>query len=264
MGSNTMLFAMTRFAVVAVLSLTFYRDSLAEPLTISIATGEFPPLYTETTETNGVVLQVVAEAFASVDIQVAYEFVPWARANRYAQTGKTDASCCWFEQVERASFAHYSNPVFSYSYSFFHLTTTEFNWETIEDLIGIPLGATISYTYTTEFTQAEKDEVITVDRVASDLLNLKKLLYGRIVAFPLNTDVGYYLIQKNFEPEQQAQFTHHPKPLFKNFVHLVFPKRNEQSTRLLALFNNGLRIIKNNGAYQKILTDYQELNKVHN
>lgn len=238
----------------AILLLSSKANCLSEE--IVIVTGEFPPLYTEHTKTHGVVLQIVKEVFSAVDIQVEFMFIPWARADQYAKVGGADASCCWFEQDERKKYGYYSDPIFSYSYSFFYLKSTAFDWANVADLRGIVIGATRGYTYTKEFTEAENNKILTVHRATSDIQNLKKLLYGRVQIFPLNTDVGYYLMKKEFSPEDAALITHHPKPLFKKPIHLVFPKNAEQSTRLRSLFNKGLKFILNNGRYSQIVKEY--------
>lgn len=225
---------------------------------VHIATGEFPPLYTEHSETNGIVLQLVSEALQTVKLEARFHFRPWARANYDAKSRRFDASCCWFAQEERAKHAHYSDPVFAYSYSFFHLRAITFDWNLVEDLTGYKLGGTGSYTYTAEFTQAEKNKIIDVQRTSSDLKNLHMLLAGRIDAFPLNTDVGYYILKHEFSKKEAESITHHPKPLMYNYVHLVAPKQSPDSLKLIDAFNRGLILLKASGRYQQLIDAYEE------
>ena len=226
---------------------------------ITIATGEFHPLYSSKNGGRGPVLQVVREAFKLASIDVGYLFLPWPRAEAYGKYGKTDASCCWFFQRERAEKALYSIEVYPYTYSFFHLKTTDFDWEYIQDLQSYRIGATTSYTYTPEFTQAEKSGKINVARINNDLSNLRKLLDRRIDIFPMNTDVGNYLLETELSKDHDVSLvTVHPKPLVESHVSLLFPRGVEGSKRLQKLFNQGLVDLRASGRYYEILNEYKE------
>ncbi|WED23947.1 transporter substrate-binding domain-containing protein [Vibrio sp. JC009] len=233
------------------IGLLAHKASYAEEITI--ATGHLPPLYCEIAPDNGRVLNIVRAAFDAVGIQVNYDFMPWPRVNYHAKSGKKDASCCWFNQEERAEHALYSEGVYAYNYSFYYLKKTDFDWDSIEDLKGFQLGGTEGYSYTPEFTAAEKAGVINVKRTSSDLKNFRMLLAGRIDAFPVNVDYANYVLKTEMSPEDVHRFTHHPNPLRVDYVHLVFPKQNEKSARLQEAFDQGMQIIHANGVYKAIV-----------
>lgn len=238
------------------LSVTLSSYCLAQEITI--ATGEFPPLYTAKSETNGLVLHLVKEAFAAEGITANFQFVPWKRASENTKNATVDASCCWFITDERAKYAEFSEPVFIDSYSFFHLKTTDFNWDTIEDLKGYRIGATLGYAYSKEFTDAEKAKTISVQRGADDNDNLKKLFGKRIDIVLLNNDTGYYSLKTKFSADHLAKITHHPKPLLTSDIHLMFPKSKPNTPQLMESLKKGLATIKSNGRYQKIVDDYEK------
>jgi polar amino acid transport system substrate-binding protein len=240
------------------LSVCMAMPTISAAEEITVATGEFQPLYTAKTDTNGVVLQLVKAAFAAEGVTVKYKFFPWKRTFETVKAGNADAACCFFDTAERKQVVNYTQPIYAYANSFFHLKSTKFDWSSIEDLKKYRIGATTGYAYTPEFIEAEKSKAISVQRIANDNDNLKKLLGGRIDIFPLNSDVGYYTLKTKFTPEQAEQITSHPKPLFKDNVHVIVPKSSANGQRLIETFNKGVATIKENGTYQKIVDDYEK------
>jgi polar amino acid transport system substrate-binding protein len=94
-----------------------------------------------------------------------------------------------------------------------------------------------------------------VVRNETDIQNMTSLLRGEIDIFVVNPDVGYYLIQQHFRPEERKKFACHPKPLRTSTNHVIFPKQNSKSERLLHRFNDGLRQLKASGKYDQYFTE---------
>ena len=72
-----------------------------------------------------------------------------------------------------------------------------------------------------------KNGIIKVERVPKDEMNFKKLLKKRINIFPLDADIGYSMINKNFKPEKAFKFTHNNNHLRKIAYHIIFSKKIE-------------------------------------
>jgi polar amino acid transport system substrate-binding protein len=229
-------------------------DSFAEK-TIRLATGEWAPFISKDLKHGGVVLQVITEAFALVDVKVEYGFFPWARAKQIAQDGRWDGTAIWGVSLEREEYFYYSDLVMSSPYVFFHLKSYPFDWDTWEDIAGIPMGGLIATNYGKDFKRLEAAGKMKVEWVPHDLQNFKKLLSGRIKVVPLELDVGYHIINANFTPEEASLFTHHPKPDVNAFYHLLLTKKNKDNIKMLFLFNKGLRQLRASGAYDKYFDD---------
>lgn len=226
--------------------------------TLSIATGDYPPGYSEYAPHYGYTLHVVEEAFAQVGIEVKYHFLPWKRAFEDTRLGESyDATCCWFLSEDRETFFYVSDPVIeTEGFYFFHLKEKAFDWHQLSDLQPLRIGATRGYTLGDEFYAAEAAGELEVMWVNQDIQALRMLRLGRVDIVPLDTMAGYELIRKNFTPEEQALFTHHAFPLLQSPTHLLFPKaREEESLRLRQQFNEGLQRLKASSAFDAIMDD---------
>ncbi len=231
---------------IACFSTTLYAGD-----TIRIAVGEWDPYISEDLKHHGVITQILSEAFALEGVTAEFTYFPWQRALFEVQRGTQDATPGWSPVPEREAHFHFTNSFMDESMVFFHLKSTPFNWNTIDDLSNIPIGGVLYYNYLEAFEKAEKSGKITVDRTTSELLNFKKLLAGRITLFPVDLNFGYSLINKNFSPEKTAQLTHHKKPLYSEPVVMLMSKKVKKNKRLLALFNKGLKRLKESGKFKQ-------------
>ncbi|MGL1933852.1 MAG: transporter substrate-binding domain-containing protein [Fibrobacterales bacterium] len=223
--------------------------------TITIATGEYPPFLSQELLFSGVGLKIISEAFESEGVTVTYGFFPWQRSYHYVVSGEWDASATWSYNIEREKDVTYSDPLYHSTYVLFHRKENPINWNTLTDLKQFSLGATKSYTYTPEFYKAIEDSILTVDFVASDELNLKKLAAKRFDAVPMNIDVGYYLIHSKLSKKEALTITHHPNRFSSKPTHLVFSKKNPRTPELLRKFNRGLKKLNDSGAIDQYLKE---------
>jgi polar amino acid transport system substrate-binding protein len=222
--------------------------------TISITSGEFLPDYSEKLKFYGLMPHIVTESFALAGIDTNWMFLPWARAKKLVKHGKFDASCCWAKSEERQKHFLYSDPVQSRTYVLFHLKSTKFDWNEIEDLQGIDIGATIGYTYGKEFNDAEKKGKLRVERGVSDNINIQKLLNGRIKVFASIKEVVYATIAE-FGLDEEQLMTYHKKPLYNYQIHVIASKENKNAPDFLMNFNEGLKKLKSNGNYDQYILE---------
>ncbi len=226
--------------------------------TIRLTTGEYPPYVSETLQHNGYVSDIITKAFALEGITTEIRFYPWKRAYATAQKEKWDGTILWVKSPEREQAFYLSDPVAEGRVVFFYLKNYPFDWKTIDDLTQTKIGGTLGYVYGDDFENAEKIGKIKTDRTATDAQNFKKLLARRFNIFPISQDVGYYLLYRDFTPEQIDLFTHHPKTLKISLYHLLLPKKHSRSEFLLHTFNKGLRRLKESGQYDQIFKDSQQ------
>lgn len=242
-----------QFVVIAVMVISASTSALAEE-TVRLASGEWPPYISQHLEHQGTVTRIVTEAFALGGIKVQYGYFPWSRSYEFAKTGVWDGTLVWFDTPERRKLFYISDPVIDIQYVFFHLKDYQFDWDTMDDLSGIKIGATLEYNYGEDFNIAEKNGKIQVDRAASDLQNFKKLLRGRIHVFPKELETGYAMLRKHFTPEQAKLFTHHIKPVRADPHHVLLSKKIERNKEILKIFNLGLKQLKMSGKVTTYLT----------
>lgn len=217
--------------------------------TIHIGIGEMPPYASEHLEHYGFFCHIITEIFAKENITVKYEIVPWKRAIVMSERGKMHGTPGWYSTPEREKIFYVSDPLVDDTQSFFHLKAYKFDWNTIEDLKGTRIGATLGYNYGEAFAKAEKEGKIYVERIAEDERNFRKLLKKRIDIFPMNTFTGYSMLKRMFKPETISLFTHHPKPVRVATLHLLLSRNIPINKELVRIFNKGLKALRESGRY---------------
>jgi len=245
-----------KYLLAMIFLLNFTSISFAEKPVI-IASGESGSGWSEYSKHYGYMIHMTTEVFKLAGIQTEIKFYPWKRAYDQALRNKVDCSCCWFFVDERAKDFYYSEPVFEETMVFFHLKSFKFDWNTIDDLRNVKLGGNSGFNYGDDFQQAEKKGKIQIDRVPNNILNLKKLLKGRIQIFPIAVITGYETLRQIFPLETVELFTYHPKPVLQKTLHLLVPKKMEEKNakHLLTKFNQGLKLLRETGQHNKIVKD---------
>ena len=241
--------------------ITIFSVCLAGPVraeTVTIATGEFPPWTTESGKYGGFVNRVITAAFARCGIKVQFSYMPWKRAETETRLGHYDASAVWFaSQASEHDFV-LSDPISNHREVFFHLKSKPLpNWATLSDLRDIKLGATLGYTYTSEFWAMARSGELNVEVAARDVLNLKKVVMGRIDAFPLDEMSGWLLLSdtKLFLPGVKELFATAGRPLRATPGYMRFPRNQPRTAYLVSKFNAGLLELKSDGSYDKFIQD---------
>lgn len=222
-----------------------------EKRALEIGVGDWPPFLDSSLPHQGVIAHLISDVFAEDGYQVSFHFRPWARVYLEASTGKRDATAVWMHNPEREKDFYYSQPVLKESFVFFHIKDRPFDWKTLADLAGMKLGGGLSYSYGPDFDAALANGVFSQERMESDKQNFQRLLLGRIDVFPEELNVGYHSMRRDLLPSEYQKITHHPKPFLNNDSFLLFPRRSSDSLKLMEIFNNRLKIFREDGRYQR-------------
>ncbi|MFZ5570157.1 MAG: substrate-binding periplasmic protein [Thermodesulfobacteriota bacterium] len=246
---------MVRFTAVMITVLFSVQSVGAERMVIKITNGEWPPFLSERAPHHGLVSHIVTEAFKLEDVTVEYGFFPWKRAYVTAQDDDWDASVAWYWTEERNQSFLFSDPVFIEQQMVFYLKNKPFEWNTIADLQGKQIGATIGYFYGDPFQKAEERGMLQVQRVATDEQNVKKLLAGRVDVVVMSLQVGTYLLRTQFSSEEMVQIAYHPQPVNKDALYVIFPKSHPKSQEWVTIFNRGLGKLKSSGQVDRFFQE---------
>lgn len=231
--------------------------------TVRITNGEWPPYLSENLKYYGVASRIVTEAFTLEGIKVEYGFFPWNRALLLAQKGKWDGSAVWAYSEDRNRDFYFSEPVIESKWFFFHLKTTEFSWEKLDDLKKFKIGGTLGYIYNKKLDAAEKEGKIKIFRVPKDEQNFEKLARGRIDVFPVDIDVGYQILNNLFSEEKVKLFTHYPRPVKDTTFSLILSRAVKHNENMLKKFNKGLKQLKANGKVDQFLKESRQGKYLH-
>jgi polar amino acid transport system substrate-binding protein len=232
------------------LSLCFLFTSLTtlSSETITITNGEWPPYLSKQLKHHGFVSHIVSDAFKLKSINVNYNFRPWKRAFEESKSGSVNGSVVWSATDERKVDFLFSDPVITGKSVLFHLKDKQIDWNKFSDLKKYKIGGSLGYEYSFEH---ERD--VAIERVASDELNFRKLLWKRIELFPSDKDAGYIILNKHFSSKEISKITYHPLPYEQTSYSLMLSKKHPDSVRLLSLFNEGLKELRASGRYNQIV-----------
>lgn len=222
---------------------------------ITLTNGEWRPYLSETLPHYGVLSRIVSEAFALEGVKVHYVFRPWPRAFAEARSGVAQGSIVWSEgppgSARNRDFV-FSDVVYESESVFFHLKELPFQWRTFADLPKYRVGGVAGYEYRFQDVAG-----IRIDRAATDELCMRKLLAGRFDIFPSSLDAGLYVMRMRLSPEEAARITWNRGAYNKTRYHLILPRSLKRSARYAALFNKGLKRLKDSGRYAQYLADLE-------
>ncbi len=144
----------------------------------------------------------------------------------------------------------YTEPIIENPLVFFVRKDADIQFEKLEDLKGLQIGAMLGYTYGTDF---DKTTLFTIDTANSHAGNFRKLLYGRIDAYPCDKLVGIHVARKE---HLMSEFRILAKPLKVMDGHIGFTKGKHHD--VIAKINHEINIMKQNNNINEIINNYLE------
>lgn len=240
---------------IAILMLLTFTPCIHAQETIVLSNGDWPPYFSEDFKHGGVGTLICSKAFALEGIKVDYKFLPWKRGLEMAHQGKTDGALGWRKTEERAAYFHFSDPILDQNLVFFHRLGKSFDWETLDDVGHMRIGATLGYTYVPLLEKITAKNGGQIEVAPSDETNLAKLLAGRIDIFPCAEAVAYYLLRSRFTPGAADMVRHHPRRVVPGKIHLLISKKTENGEELIWRFNQGLKKLHESGEYERLMDE---------
>ena len=146
----------------------------------------------------------------------------------------------------------FSEPYATNRIKFIKNADDPFEYNGIESLKGKTIGTIRSYGYGNEFL---KSKTFKRDDVDSLISNIKKLLKKRI-DLTLEDEIVARVVIANYNPDYLSKIRFTENALSSNSLHIASGLKNPRHKEIITGFNKGLRIIKQNGVYEKILSDY--------
>ena len=216
---------------------------------ITLAYVDFPPYeYQENNEPKGVLVEIVKTLFERANIPLDLQYLPFKRAYQDTLDGKIAGLFNFYKTAERLPLFDYSEPIIMNPLVFFVKKDSALQFNTLEDLKGLRIGAMVGYTYGEEF---DNTTLFTIDRVSSHEINFRKLAAGRLDAYPCDKLVGSYVAQKE---NVLAALKILPNPLKVMEGHIGFQKGRHPE--VLAKINAVLEQMKAKGEIEQMITTY--------
>ncbi|NOX35640.1 MAG: transporter substrate-binding domain-containing protein [Deltaproteobacteria bacterium] len=239
------------FILVLVLTL-FYTDLYARK--IELIYVNFPPYEDHVNgKPAGILVRIVEQAFKRADIAYRLTFFPFKRGYNLVKDGKYDGLFNFYKIEKRLAYFDYSTPIIKNPLVFFVRKDSTLRYQSLDDLKGKKIGVMIGYTYGSKF---DDDENIIKDAAAEHVHHLRKLVLGRLDAYPCDKMVGIYIARKE---GLMGELKILPVPLKIMNGYIGFTKGRH--TLVIKKINQQIKYMKNNGEINQIINNYIIRNK---
>ncbi len=231
------------------------------PKVISIASEEYSPYTSEKLKDFGIDAAIVTAAFRLQGIETRYTFLPSARAYTMARSGEVDATLPWAKRDGREKLFHYSDPVIAVDVEhFFFRKDHPLKWDSthpdMAQLKGLSISAIIGHNYGKTFQEAEQAKIFSTQRVAYLHQGFAMLLANRVDALISKTHVAEPHLAIKFTAKERAQLTSIPVSRAPpSHDYLLISRQGKNGEYFLKAFNQGLRKLRRNGSYQRLMKD---------
>lgn len=224
---------------------------VAQARQITLCTLNWEPFYGENLPRNGFFTELVREAFERGGHTVNVEFMPWARAMLEVKQGDREVLLGAYYSDERAETYYASESIYTAEVGLVsHRRVGIESFSSLRELTDYTIGYGRGFTVTEEFDNAEYLD----KEPAKDLAqNVKKLYAGRIDMIAGSFANIRYAAQQQGMNLDELVFLQ--PALVENSLHIMVSRAVEDGEQLLADFHRGLRAIREDGTYERILRE---------
>jgi len=237
---------------ILLLVLLLHMQAFAKTPYVGVTT-DWEPFYSKNLPGKGFLTQVVVAAFNAVNISYDVEFTPWKRALRFVESGQRIILHGAFYNKEREEKMYYSDPFFHSEVYFVQRASSDLintSFENLKDSryrIGVVLGGFNG----DEFEKAKDD--LSLIYYSKYSQGVKLLNEGRVdLLLESKFTIKYYMELAKLDLQS---FIFHKKAITREGLYLAFSKKIKGAKKLRDKFNEGLRVIKSNGSYHKIIAE---------
>lgn len=200
---------------------------------------------------EGLAPDIVRAAFASQGIKAIIRPVPFARClhevNRGAAIGCFDTVMSIETQF---SYIFHETPLFAVDMVLYGIINEPQKPQSFKDLEGKTVGMTNGYTYPTEFITNQK---IIKSPAPTEKSQLEKLASGRIQFAILWGSTGDVILKERPELAQKVKSL---GTIAQTNLYLSFSKKHKEGAKYAAIFEKGMKKIKADGSYEKIMNQF--------
>lgn len=221
---------------------------------ISMLTVEWAPHYGSELPEKGLTTAIVRAAFRAEGHDSDVDFIPWARALKEVEQGKSDIVMGAYHNKEREKSYIFSDPIYFLELGLIARPGLGVsNYQTLRDLASYRIGISRGFANSEEFDAADylDKQVATYPN-----LNIRKLFRGRIDMAVMNFDLFRYEARKEGFCISDVEFME--PPLETQGLHLMASRRIPDGKEIIQDFNRGLDKIRKNGEFDRILGRFRK------
>ncbi|PID28545.1 MAG: ABC transporter [Candidatus Cloacimonadota bacterium] len=239
---------------ILLISLLSFIVGLSGLKKVRLATTEWAPYSGKELDGEGAFILIVKEAFRTMEYEVDIDFYPWERTVYLAEKDSTyDGYLPEYYSAERAENFYFSNPVCSGPLGFAERKDDPIEWETLEDLKKYNIGTVKEYVNTEDFDIMLNGGEFKSERALNDLMNLKKIIKGRVDCAVIDKFVLQYFLKYESDLKESKDLLQFNEKILENRkIYVCFSKKTKRGKELTDVFNLGLEKIK----VESLLNDY--------
>ncbi|WP_163337459.1 ABC transporter substrate-binding protein [Desulfopila sp. IMCC35008] len=235
--------------VVFIACVLFLPPSSIGQTPLKLTTLEWEPYIGAQLRGQGYVAQLVKLAFATSEYDVKLSFFPWARTIQMARENEYAGYLPEYYSEEVAKDFIFSDPFPGGELSFFKRKDDTINYSSLQDLTPYIIGVVRGYVNTPEFDEAT---YLTKEEASDDLQNLRKLLGNRVDLIVADRYVVFHLM-RTYLSDRTGEVDYIDPPLAQKQLYLCISKNHPNAQAILASFNAGLKIIRQDGSLLRLI-----------
>lgn len=221
--------------------------------TVQLATGEYLPLVGEQLPQGGVTAAIVRAAFKTQGVDTEHVFLPWKRGLLETGGSKYLGTFPYLKTAEREVEFLYSQPIYADHFRLFARKDTQRPRDWYPKVLCIPLG--YDTTQVQPFTQQHR---IRLEHPPEIDHCFKMLQVGRVDAVWVSQLVGSETRHRLFGKNSDIEALNLKLNLVGSTDYfLILSRSHPDAQSWLQRFDAGLKRIKEDGTYQRILTRFK-------
>ena len=218
---------------------------------INLTSCDWKPYNGEGLLNNGFTCEIISKAFERRGHKVSFTFLPWKRAMLETEKGKYHALFAAYYTKERATIYAASDAYATGPLVLCAKKNSNIKYKSLNDLKPYRIGVVLGYANTDAFDRAD---YLKKDTVSFDLQNIRKLLAGRVDLIVVDKYLALYHLKNSPVLDGNSQSVEFlDPPLQEKTLHVMFSRAIPGFEKRVTDFNQGLKEIKANGTYKKIL-----------
>lgn len=244
----------TLFLILLVLAAPLSAAAAGEK--VKLSTNSWEPFVMLDGPDRGIISDIIVAAFAEADVDVELVIRPWERGLMLVEEGVYLGAFPYNANETREQFALFSDDIWLSRNVFFYKADRfpDYDFVGFDDLRQRKIAGTLGNSYIEIF----KAEGIELDLAANEVSGLRKIREGRAALFVEQESVGWRLIKKHF-PDSSHEFRSTRTAWRTVPLNLMISKKYPGAASFLQRFNAGLKTIRENGTYDRIVKKYMGL-----
>ncbi|MEN9438501.1 MAG: hypothetical protein RIR09_3156 [Pseudomonadota bacterium] len=230
----------------------------AQPITL-VSGNDYAPYVDSGLPQGGMVTELVKAAFAHSQREVVMQWKPWARGLEEAKQGKYSGTFPYLRNTERAQDFLYSDEVVAVrSTAFVKAGDTRFDFTNVASLAGSTYCLPVGWAATPKLAPLVASGQIKVASPNSISACAKLVALGRADYFVYGDIQVAYALKSGDLPAGNIVMVK-SEPLALTPLYFIASKTVPGSAQLIESFNAGLKAIRKNGLYGKIVKAYSAM-----